>query len=722
VSPSPHSRVSRRPVQLFVALLTCLLIATATPYTLSGAAFTDSTDNANNTWLAGEWATPTPIGVAITAPAADGAVVDGMVTLSAEVSGGAPDSVAFRLNGVQVCLAAPGGGAWSCQWDSTTVDNGGYDLTAVATAGGTPFTSAPRNITVSNTGPAAGAVTWHGTGQQTNAGSANIATVPPPDGVAPGDLILLLVSNQNDQEPSAPGFSLIRTENASPSRDPRVTALWKIAGSSEPTSYSISIGGDNWHVAAVRVTGHHPTTPIGNSTGTAGRDGSPVVIQGITTSANDVLLVAAVVNRANIAGYTAPTGMTQRYTRTGGSSGSSGSPSAAGATQIVAAQGPTGTRSYAWSSSDSDAERRAALMFEILPGGPPPAPSGLSATSGQAGKVPVSWNAVAGATAYDVRHRPVGTTAWGAVTGIAATNLDVIGLQADITYEFAVRSRNAFGAGPWSAAVTGTPTDPPPPPAAPTDLIATALGVDQMHLTWTDNADNETGFRIERAPAGTGAWTHVTDKPADSTAHTDTALTGGTAYDYRISAYNGGGWSAWATTSGATASCATLAPMTLTSVADSVIAQAAPGTNFGTSTTEFGVRSHDSNRNARSLVRFDAVPRPGGCPVTSATLRMHATSASSVTRTLEIMRVDASWEETTVTWGGQPAASGPVATTSSGAGWRTWDVTGVVGADGAGAPHGFLLRDAVESASTQRDNYFSPREGQDPPELVVGYE
>jgi hypothetical protein len=36
------------------------------------------------------------------------------------------------------------------------------------------------------------------------------------------------------------------------------------------------------------------------------------------------------------------------------------------------------------------------------------------------------------------------------------------------------------------------------PPAAPTNLVATAVSSSQINLTWTDNSNNETGFKIER--------------------------------------------------------------------------------------------------------------------------------------------------------------------------------------------------------------------------------
>ena len=72
----------------------------------------------------------------------------------------------------------------------------------------------------------------------------------------------------------------------------------------------------------------------------------------------------------------------------------------------------------------------------------------------------------------------------------------------------------------------------------------------------------------------------------------------------------------------------------------------------------------------------------------------------------------------------QPATTGPVATTSSGSGWREWTVTAQVDGMYSGANHGFLVRDAGEGSGPTRDQSFRSREGggSTAPQLVITFE
>jgi hypothetical protein len=88
-------------------------------------------------------------------------------------------------------------------------------------------------------------------------------------------------------------------------------------------------------------------------------------------------------------------------------------------------------------------------------------------------------------------------------------------------------------------------------PAAPTSLVAAALSTSSIRLTWADNSNNETGFKLERSPDGTTGWTQIAANGANVVADTDNGLTTGTTYYYRVVAYNAGGNSAYSNTANA---------------------------------------------------------------------------------------------------------------------------------------------------------------------------
>jgi fibronectin type 3 domain-containing protein len=99
------------------------------------------------------------------------------------------------------------------------------------------------------------------------------------------------------------------------------------------------------------------------------------------------------------------------------------------------------------------------------------------------------------------------------------------------------------------------PTSIPDPP---TNLVATPISGVQINLTWVDNANNEAGYDIEESADGGNTWTHVTNASANSSAYAVGGLQPGTAYSFRVRAFNILGNSAYSNTASATTT--TLAP------------------------------------------------------------------------------------------------------------------------------------------------------------------
>jgi hypothetical protein len=87
---------------------------------------------------------------------------------------------------------------------------------------------------------------------------------------------------------------------------------------------------------------------------------------------------------------------------------------------------------------------------------------------------------------------------------------------------------------------------------------------DSLRLKWTDASHNETGFKIERMAAN-GNYVHIATVPANVQNYTDTGLTAGRTYCYRVRAFNSTGASF-----PSNAGCTT-APSTSTSSASSTV-------------------------------------------------------------------------------------------------------------------------------------------------------
>ena len=99
--------------------------------------------------------------------------------------------------------------------------------------------------------------------------------------------------------------------------------------------------------------------------------------------------------------------------------------------------------------------------------------------------------------------------------------------------------------------VFGCAEQPTTTPAAPSGLTATTNGSSQIDLAWTDNANNETGFKIERH-SGDGSFTQIASIGANATSYSNGGLSVSTTYTYRVRATNGAGDSDYSNEASAT--------------------------------------------------------------------------------------------------------------------------------------------------------------------------
>ncbi len=109
----------------------------------------------------------------------------------------------------------------------------------------------------------------------------------------------------------------------------------------------------------------------------------------------------------------------------------------------------------------------------------------------------------------------------------------------------------------WAGATLLTAAPVATVPAAPSGLTAAAGSSASVYLAWTNAASSQTGFAIDRSTDGGTTWAQAGTVASTVTTYTDTGLTAGTTYTYRVRATNGVGSSAASNTAVATTLAAT---------------------------------------------------------------------------------------------------------------------------------------------------------------------
>jgi fibronectin type 3 domain-containing protein len=180
----------------------------------------------------------------------------------------------------------------------------------------------------------------------------------------------------------------------------------------------------------------------------------------------------------------------------------------------------------------------------------PAAPASLAATPASYSQVDLTWPDVAGEDSYTVERKNGAAWTVMAVVGANTTSYSSGGLSGGTQYTYRVKAGNDGGESAYSPEASAT--TPPGPPAAPSNLTASAVSQTRIDLTWSDNSPSETGFEIERKPQG-GAWALIHTTAANATSYSDTTgLSAASQYSYRVRATNAQGDSPESNEAGAT--------------------------------------------------------------------------------------------------------------------------------------------------------------------------
>jgi formylglycine-generating enzyme required for sulfatase activity/outer membrane protein assembly factor BamB len=251
------------------------------------------------------------------------------------------------------------------------------------------------------------------------------------------------------------------------------------------------------------------------------------------------------------------------------------------------------------------------------------------------------------------------------------------------------------------------PTTFTPPLAPPSGLYAASVTTNSVKLCWTDNANNELHYLVERALYSDGEFSEISWLAANTTNYTDATVLDGEHYLYRVSAVNMAG----------STSCAPIIVTTPISssraiepLADARVYLGASAQNYGDQST---MLSGGTTEN-RSFLRFDVSAIPSTATITAAYLKVYH-SLGTATQ-LDVREVaDTAWGEYTITWANQPSASSVLASPSA-ATQYSWITANVTAAVTNRTLASFRLSNSGNSLT-----YFTKEAASNHPALVVYY-
>jgi large repetitive protein len=297
---------------------------------------------------------------------------------------------------------------------------------------------------------------------------------------------------------------------SSPQTVPAIGRFVRMTGTVRNTQFGYSI--EEMRVFGFFVSGTSPSVPSITSAATVtGTVGSPFSYQ-ITASQSPTSFGASGL----------PTGLTVNAAGL-----ISGTPTTAGqSTVTLTATNATGAGS-------------ATLIVTINTAAPQP-PANLTAAAGS-GQVILNWSASTGATSYSVFR---GTTSGGEgatafATNLSGTSFTDTSVTNGTTYFYFVEAVNSTSSSNPSKEVSATPTPAVVIPAAPTGLTA-ATGNSQLTLTWTAST-GATSYSVFRGTSAGGESIAAIAQNLTSSTFTDTTVTNGTTYFYKVAAVNSAG-------------------------------------------------------------------------------------------------------------------------------------------------------------------------------------
>jgi hypothetical protein len=167
----------------------------------------------------------------------------------------------------------------------------------------------------------------------------------------------------------------------------------------------------------------------------------------------------------------------------------------------------------------------------------PNAPTSLVGEAVTETRIDISWNDNSlDETIFKVERSDDAGATW---TEIATTLADEYSYKdydvtTGTTYSYRVRAYNIIGNSAYSNVISLNPLSVP---EAPSNLAATFITDTQINLSWTDNSNDEVGFKLQIS-LDQSTWNTIYTAQAGETSYSNTGLNSTTTYYYRVFAYN----------------------------------------------------------------------------------------------------------------------------------------------------------------------------------------